>query len=125
MNSGNTIKKNVADFSLRPGPRYIEQGKDSGELFYNQYLKKWFDEALTTNSILEIVLDGTDGYLSSFIDEAFGRLVFYYSKRRVENVLRVISVREPHWLIKLSEKTYPAWEERRIQGKAPKNTSVS
>lgn len=116
------IIKYIKDFSLRPGPRYIIQGDFSGELFYNDYLKEWFEEANRSNMVLEVVLDGTDGYLTSFIDESFGRLVYDFGLNEVQHRLRVISELEPEWLTRLETKTYPAWSERRLKNEAPKNT---
>lgn len=116
------ITKYVKDFSLRPGPRYINQGDFSGEQFYNEYLKEWFEEAIRSNMVLEVVLDGTDGYLTSFIDESFGRLVYDFGLSEVHDRLRVISELEPEWLTRLETKSYPAWSERRLKNEAPKNT---
>jgi len=59
------------DFSVTPGPRYIKQGPHSGEKFRNSILLKSLKECTR----LEVDLDGTAGYGSSFIDEAFGGLV--------------------------------------------------
>ena len=69
------IIKKVMDFSLRPGPRFREQGKNSGEAFYPE-LKEWFADA-------EI---------------------------------------EPEWLKLLNDKTFPAWELRRREGRKPRET---
>lgn len=118
----NVITKRVLDFSDRPGPRYKEQGKHSGEEFYIDYLKMWFDEALREGKHLRVVLDGTDGYLSSFLDEAFGRLVYDYGKDTVVSNLIVVSNQEPVWINKLNVKTFPSWALRRIQGNAPRYT---
>lgn len=122
MAEQNIITRWVADFSLRPGPRYCEQGKFSGEEFYDHFLKSWFEEAINSNSSLEVILDGTDGYLTSFIDESFGRLVFDFGLNEVKSRLIVISKLEPEWLNRLENKTFPAWSERRKKGDAPKHT---
>lgn len=116
------ITKRISDFSLRPGPRLKEQGKHSGEEFYDTYLNKWFKDAKDTNAILIVILDGTDGYLTSFIDEAFGRLVYFYGLDEVKKHLKIISELEPEWITRLTSKTYPSWEERRVHGEAPKIT---
>ena len=68
------------------------------------------------------MLDGTDGYLSSFIDESFGRLVYEYGRDAVEKRLKVISEIEPEWLKLLNDKTFPAWELRRREGRKPRET---
>ncbi|WP_174275556.1 STAS-like domain-containing protein [uncultured Sphingomonas sp.] len=63
---------NVAkQFSRAPAGRYISDGPNSGERFRDQYLVP----ALKTNGELTLELDGTRGYGSSFLEEAFGGLV--------------------------------------------------
>ncbi len=63
------------DFSKFPGPRYIRQGPNSGELFRDTKLYPAFIEAYEKGSKLEIDLDGVAGYGSSFLEESFGGLV--------------------------------------------------
>ena len=58
------------DFSRTPGPRYVRQGNWSGEKF-----RRLLVEKLRRCETLIIDLDGTRGYGSSFIDEAFGGLI--------------------------------------------------
>lgn len=60
------------DFSPHPGPRYTRQGPFSGEKFRQSILAKRLRE--TEDEIL-VDLDGTSGFGSSFIDEAFGGLI--------------------------------------------------
>jgi len=64
---------NVIDFSEFPGPRYERIGPNSGEKFRETILLP----ALRTAPIEEITinLDGTAGYGSSFLEEAFGGLI--------------------------------------------------
>ncbi|WP_439503496.1 STAS-like domain-containing protein [Methylophaga sp.] len=65
----------IADeFSDAPGARYKTDGDSSGEEFYSSLLKPRFEKALQSNSKLFIDLDGTYGYATSFISEAFGTL---------------------------------------------------
>jgi len=59
------------DFSKTPGTRYIKQGPCSGEKFRTSCLIP----ALEKYDLLIVDLDGTAGYGSSFIDEAFGGLI--------------------------------------------------
>lgn len=63
----------VSDFSEFPGPRYERLGPNSGERFREEVLLP----ALRTAPIVDvaIVLDGTAGYGSSFLEEAFGGLI--------------------------------------------------
>mgnify|MGYP003618857013 CR=1 FL=1 len=69
------IELKVSSYTEYPGPRYIKQGENSGEKFYNDYLSKKFSQAISENKLLNVNLDGTAGYASSFIDEVFGNLL--------------------------------------------------
>lgn len=63
---------NVTDFTEFPGPRYIRLGPNSGEEYRTKHLIpaiKEFGAEICVN------LDGTMGYGSSFLEEAFGGLV--------------------------------------------------
>ena len=58
------------DFSPHPGPRLERQGEHSGEAF-----RKVLVQMLREHDRIKVNLDGTSGYGSSFLDEAFGGLV--------------------------------------------------
>ncbi|OZY39372.1 hypothetical protein CJF43_23410 [Pseudomonas fragi] len=62
----------VTSFSEFPGPRYIDLGPFSGELFRKEIL---LPEIKANNGEITVVLDGAFGYGSSFLDEAFGGLI--------------------------------------------------
>lgn len=63
---------NIArDFSRAPAGRYISDGPNSGQRFREQMLIP----ALNRSDVLLLELDGTRGYGSSFLEEAFGGLV--------------------------------------------------
>lgn len=116
------IKLVIADYYMSPGPRYSNQGEDSGEEFYHKYLNLKFYESFIANSILEVNLDGPNGYASSFLDEAFGNLVFDFGLSNVNNRINIISNEEPEWIDMIKNETYIEWEERRMQDKKPKKT---
>lgn len=59
------------DFSLFPAGRYLSDGPYSGEGF----LKEKLIPALEKEKKVKVILDGTMGYGSSFLEEAFGGLV--------------------------------------------------
>jgi hypothetical protein len=63
------------DFSRTPGGRYISDGPDSGQLFRQRLLAPALRAAVSRNGPVTVILDGPRGYLSSFIEEAFGGLV--------------------------------------------------
>jgi len=60
----------AADFTRYPGGRFRSDGKFSGQRFRDDYLVPKLREA----NELKIILDGTMGYGSSFLEEAFGGL---------------------------------------------------
>lgn len=82
------------DFSETPGGRYIREGDFSGEAFRDQLLIKKYEEAEAKNEILCIDFDGTYGYGSSFIEEAFGGLVREYGKKGVLKRISLISTED-------------------------------
>jgi STAS-like domain of unknown function (DUF4325) len=59
------------DFTKYPGGRYRRHGKGSGEEFRENFLVP----NIESHEPVTIVLDGTAGYSSSFLEEAFGGLV--------------------------------------------------
>lgn len=89
------VKINIAnDFSEVPGGRFIKEGNHSGELFRDELLIKKYTQVEKDKDILEINFDGTYGFGTSFLEEAFGGLVRKYKKRNVWSHLRIISTED-------------------------------
>ena len=66
----------IADeFSKTPGGRFRKHGPYSGEAFRDDVLRGLLGQAIGSDDKLVIVLDGTHGYGSSFLEEAFGGLI--------------------------------------------------
>ena len=63
--------KIASDFSKFPGGRYRSDGSYSGEAFREDILLP----AISSNEVVQIILDDVKGYGSSFLEEAFGGLV--------------------------------------------------
>ena len=124
METKKTIDFSVIEYSQSTGPRYCTQGDDSGEDFYHTKLNPLFCQALKEDAILRITLDGADGYASSFLDVAFGNLVYDFSAKVVSESLVIISNDEDVWLSMIKEETIPEWEKRRIKNEQAKVTSV-
>jgi len=118
----NKRRLNIAGYSEYPGPRYCNQGDCSGEDFYHLKLNPEFAEAVNSKETLVINLDGTAGYASSFLDEAFGNLVFDFTEELVRRNLELISKQEPDWKEMIFNEVFADWEERRLKNKAPKKT---
>ena len=85
----------VLDFTRTPGPRYRLEGKHSGEEFRDDRLNPRFLEAREQGRLLIVDLDGTSGYASSFLEEAFGGLVRLHSRGEVVETVRVKSDTRP------------------------------
>lgn len=84
------------DFSVHPGPRNKVEGPLSGELFRQTILEPAFKEAFAAGKKLQVSLDGTLGYGTSFLEEAFGGLARIHGVKEVEDTLEIISNEEPY-----------------------------
>ena len=76
------------DFSDTPIGRYHpEDGPVTGERFREELLYP----ALKQDGQVTVVIDGTEGYGSSFLDEAFGGLVRkgYFSAKQLADALKI------------------------------------
>lgn len=79
------------DFTDAPGPRYKEQGKYSGESFRDDLLIPKLNEAIEKEEKLLINLDGTFGYPTSFLEEAFGGLTEKFDKDTILEKINFVS----------------------------------
>ena len=96
MNSVHMVKIKISnDFSEFPGARYFTDGPNSGQEFYEKCLKPSFESALERQSKIEVNLDDTAGYASSFLSESFGRLAHDFGVEKVLNNLIIVSIQEP------------------------------
>ncbi len=77
------------DFTDAPGPRFKSQGDFSGEAFREDFLIPKFKEALKEKLVINF--DGTFGYPTSFLEEAFGGLKEKYDKELILKTLEFIS----------------------------------
>ena len=110
------------DFSEYPGLRHCTISEKSGEEFYHLILNTAFYKAFIENKELIVDLDNTGGFASSFLDEAFGNLVYDFTLNEVKKRIQIISTQEPHWKSMLEEKSYLQWENRRKDKIKPKVT---
>lgn len=103
----------VVDFTEYPDVRYIEHDEFSGELFYLNYVKPYFKKAVKENKILVVDLDNTAGYASSFLDEAFGNLVYDFDFDDIRIHLKIISLQEPDWINIIQDDIIVKWKEKK------------
>ena len=82
----------VKDFSEYPGLRHCSISDDSGEEFYHEILNYKFKECFERDETLIVNIDYTAGYAPSFLDEAFGNLVFDFSLLNIKKLLIRVTV---------------------------------
>jgi len=88
------VQINIAkDFSTIPSSRYEKDGPFSGEEFRIKYLEPHFKDP-KANYFIKIILDGVEGYATSFLEEAFGGLARIYGKQRCLERLEFISIED-------------------------------
>lgn len=106
--------KIAKDFSTAPGPREITEGKYSGELFRKEVLLPKVLDAMGKNDELVVDLDGTSGYGTSFLEEAFGGLIRENGLQlpALKKTLRFISIDEPELLDEIEEYMRDAQKEK-------------
>lgn len=108
------IKINICrDFSPTPGPRYIREGKFSGESFREKVLYPKVCEAIEKNIPFEVNLDGTAGYGTSFLEESFGGLIRIYGLPydKIMSLMSLISIEEDYLIDDVNEYLKDAHEE--------------
>lgn len=85
---------NIArNFSTEPYGRYPEDGDSNGTKFREEMLLP----ALAASEEIAIILDGVEGYGSSFLEEAFGGLVRVhgYKAEEIRKRVKIISEEDP------------------------------
>lgn len=87
----NIVTINIASqFTTTPGARYITDGNFSGQEFRDNYLVPLFLKGKEIDKII-IILDGVEGYATSFLEEAFGGLARLYGKDTCNKKLEFVS----------------------------------
>lgn len=83
----------ATDYSSEPFGRYPSDGDANGTRFREEWLKP----ALTDSETVTVVLDGAEGYGSSFLEEAFGGLVRLcgFTEKDLHQRLKLISDDDP------------------------------
>ena len=107
----------VTDFTEYPDVRYIDQDENSGEQYYYDVIKPNFEIALSKNEKLVVDLDNTAGYASSFLDEAFGNLVYDFDFDKIKSHLKIISTQEPDWENIILNDMLILWKEKKDNDK--------
>lgn len=88
----------VSDRYPCPGPRYKRLGPSSGEEF-----REWLLKELSRDHELEVNLDDTEGFGSSFLEEAFGGLVREGVSMEIIKGIKFVSDEEPELIEEIQE----------------------
>jgi STAS-like domain of unknown function (DUF4325) len=83
------------EFSTTPGPRSPKEGPASGEALL-QVLIPLFKEVVDGDMMLEVDLDGTAGYATSFLEAVFGGLARAFGRAELQRRLKIVSNDEPY-----------------------------
>ena len=102
----------VVDFTEYPDVRYIHQDENSGEQYYYDVVNPQFKIAVDEGKKLVVNLDDTAGYASSFLDEAFGNLVYDFDYDVIIKHLDIISNDEPDWVKIIKNEILPSWKQK-------------
>ena len=93
------------DFSRIPGARFPEEGDFSGKEFREKILAPKLKEAIDSNQKLRVILDGTAGLGTSFLEESFGGLIrndsFTYETRM--DKIELVSDEDPEYIDEIYE----------------------
>lgn len=90
------------DFSDVPMGRYHpDDGNFSGQRFREEFLAPALQDG---NNVVEVTIDDTEGFGSSFLEEAFGGLVrkHGFTIQDLEKRLKIIHKKSGFWLYKKS-----------------------
>lgn len=100
------IQINIAnDYSKTPGARYEREGSYSGEKFRTEILLPNLKKAVEQDCLLEVVLDGTAGFGTSFLEEAFGGLIRIdkIEFTQIKKTIKFISLEYPDYIEEINE----------------------
>lgn len=94
------------DFTRTPGWRTYEDGPYSGQQFFDELLKDGFAKAKREGVKLKVILDGSDGYTTSFLNESFRLLGKEFGKDFVWNNLVIVSNEVPKYIERIKKGVY-------------------
>lgn len=102
------------DFSRIPGARFPQEGDHSGQEFRTQVLLPRLREAIDKKDTLRVILDGTAGLGTSFLEEAFGGLIrednIQYED--IQSTLELISEEDEDYIEEINQYIKDAYEQK-------------
>lgn len=110
-------------FGRFTGLRHHRISEKSGEEFYHDHLNEAFKNAMENDVVLTVDLDGVRGYSPSFIDEAFGNLIYDFELKNVQKYLKIKSDDLKLWEDRIKSITFVLWEQKRLNQEIPTKTT--
>lgn len=101
------------DFSQIPGARFPNEGDYSGQDFRTKVLLPALRNAISNEDKLVVILDGTAGLGTSFLEEAFGGLIREdrLDYELLTKTLEFISEEDPEYIEEIDEYMKEAYEQ--------------
>lgn len=102
------------DFSRIPGARFPKEGDFSGEEFRKNVLLPNLKEAIKRKEKLRVVLDGTAGLGTSFLEEAFGGLIRVDGIQHdvIKQTLVLVSEEDDEYIEEINQYIKEAYEQK-------------
>ncbi len=94
------------EFTKTPGWRTYADGPFSGQEFFDKLLKNAFMKSQQEGVKLKVILDGSDGYTTSFLNEAFRLLGKEFGSKFVWDNLVIISNEVPKYIDRIKKGIY-------------------
>lgn len=102
------------DFSRIPGARFPQEGDYSGQEFRQNVLLPKLKEAIEQKVKLQVILDGTAGLGTSFLEEAFGGLIRddKVKYEDIQSYLELVSVEDEDYIEEINQYIKDAYEQK-------------
>ena len=62
-----------------------------------------FENAIKKGESIQVILDGTLGYATSFLEEVFGGLVRSFGFDNVKKIIKIVSIQRPFYIDDINE----------------------
>lgn len=87
----NSVYNISKEYTRFPGPRFKDDGPNSGEDFRERILVPRLTSVQKQGDRFIVILDGARGYTASFLEEAFGGLVRkgFFTKDQLRDLLEI------------------------------------
>lgn len=102
------------DFSRIPGARFPQEGDFSGQEFRTKILRPKLEKAISAHEKLKVILDGTAGLGTSFLEESFGGLIRIdgFSYNDLMNTIELVSDEDDEYIEEINEYLKAAHEQK-------------